>query len=99
MPFEVELTEAANQDYLALDARWRATVRSAFKHHLTNEPKKESKSRIKRLRGTRKPQYRLRVDDLRVFYDVSSSIVTVLAIVLKSRAGDWLDSNAEWIND
>jgi mRNA-degrading endonuclease RelE of RelBE toxin-antitoxin system len=38
----------------------------------------------------RRPQYRLRVDDIRVFYDVSGMIVEVLAIVAKSEAETWL---------
>jgi mRNA interferase RelE/StbE len=67
--------------------------------HLATEPTKESKSRIKRLRGTRKPDYRLRVDELRIFYDVSDRLVTVLAIVSKERASAWLETNAEWTHD
>jgi mRNA-degrading endonuclease RelE of RelBE toxin-antitoxin system len=37
-----------------------------------------------------RPQYRLRVDDVRVFYDVSEGRVEVLAVVMKSDAGGWL---------
>ena len=45
-----------------------------------------SKSRIKRLRGLSKPQFRLRIDDLRVFYDVAEKEVQILAIVPKAEA-------------
>jgi hypothetical protein len=38
----------------------------------------------------RRPQYRLRVNEVRVFYDVSGAIVEVLAIVAKSEAESWL---------
>jgi mRNA-degrading endonuclease RelE of RelBE toxin-antitoxin system len=38
----------------------------------------------------RRPQYRLRVDDIRVFYDVSGTTVEVLSIVSKSEAESWL---------
>jgi mRNA-degrading endonuclease RelE of RelBE toxin-antitoxin system len=38
----------------------------------------------------RQPQYRLRVGDIRVFYDVSGETVEVLAIVMKSEADEWL---------
>ena len=58
--------------------------------HLRHEPKKLSRSRIKRLRDLRRPQYRLRVDDMRVFYDVVQGTVEVLAIVPKSRVEEWL---------
>jgi hypothetical protein len=37
-----------------------------------------------------RPQYRLRVDDVRVFYDVAGARVEILAIVLKSEAEAWL---------
>lgn len=49
-----------------------------------------SRSRIKRLRGLSRPQFRLRVGEVRVFYDVSRDTVEVLAIVLKSEASAWL---------
>jgi len=38
----------------------------------------------------RKPQFRLRVGDVRVFYDISDRAVEVLAIVIKSEAESWL---------
>ncbi|WGD52347.1 hypothetical protein QA641_44340 [Bradyrhizobium sp. CB1650] len=61
-------------------------VRAALETHLRHEPRKASRSRIKRSRGVRRPQYRLRVDDFRVFHDVSGATVEVLAIVAKSEA-------------
>ena len=62
---------------------------------LRYEPEKTSKSRIKRLREMKRPQYRLRIDDLRAFYDVSyteygSGFVEVLRIREKSEAMKWL---------
>jgi mRNA-degrading endonuclease RelE of RelBE toxin-antitoxin system len=64
-------------------------VRDALEVHLKHEPRKTSRSRIKRLRGVRKPQYRLRVGDVRVFYDVIDKTVEVLGIVAKSEAEAW----------
>jgi mRNA interferase RelE/StbE len=46
--------------------------------------------RIKRLRGVRRPQYQLRVGEVRVFHDVSCTSVEILAIVPKSEAEGWL---------
>ena len=40
--------------------------------------------------STSRPQFRLRVEDLRIFYDVAGSTVEVLAVVSKSQAGEWL---------
>jgi len=36
------------------------------------------------------PQYRLRVGEVRVFYDVTHEAVEVLAIVTKAEAAGWL---------
>jgi len=63
--------------------------------HLRQEPKKTSKTRIKRLRGLSKPEFRLRVGDLRVFYDVTKRKVQVLAIVAKADADTWLSKAGE----
>jgi hypothetical protein len=38
----------------------------------------------------RRPQFRLRVDEVRVFYDISGTSVEILAIVRKSEAESWL---------
>ena len=65
-------------------------MREGIETHLRHEPGKTSRSRIKRLRKLSQPQYRLRIGDVRVFYDVSEKNVEVLAIVLKSEAATWL---------
>ena len=91
MPYEIILSPEAVEDLHSLKAAWRATVQDAIKKHLRHTPTKESKSRIKRLRGISHPHYRLRVDDVRVFYDVSEETVEVLGIVLKSEAEAWLE--------
>lgn len=90
MRFEIIVAPEAVEDLRRLEANERAVVRKALETHLRLEPKKTSRSRIKRLRGLSRPQYRLRVDDVRVFYDVSGPTVEVLAIVAKSDAGKWL---------
>src|SRR5882724_5436805 len=95
MPFAIVLAPEAVEDLRALAASIRATVRSALETHLRHEPEKTSRSRIKRLRGLRRPQYRLRVGDVRVFYDVSGTTVEILAIVAKSEAESWLAQFAD----
>jgi len=90
MFFTIVLAPEAVKDLKRLPANVRATVRSALKTHLRREPEKTSRSRIKRLRGLLRPQYRLRVGEVRVFYDVSSTTVEILAIVAKSEAESWL---------
>ena len=96
MPFEVILAPEALDDFRRLIARDRAMVRDAMEVHLRHQPRSTSKSRIKRLKGIRRPQFRLRVDDIRVFYDVvDASRVEVLAIVKKADAANWLDQFGE----
>ena len=90
MPFAIVLAPEAVEDLRRLTANVRATVRAALEIHLRHQPGKTSRSRIKRLRGLRRPQYRLRVGEVRVFYDVSGTTVQVLAIVAKSEAESWL---------
>jgi len=90
MTFDVILAPEAVEDFQRLRAHVRAAVRTALETHLRHEPKKVSRSRIKKLRGLRRPQYRLRVDEVRVFYDVSRTTVEILAIVAKSEAESWL---------
>jgi len=90
MAYAIVLAPEAVEDLRRLTANVRTTVRTALKIDLRHEPAKVSRSRIKRLRGLRRPQYRLRVGEIRVFYDISGSVVEVLAIVAKSEAEAWL---------
>ncbi len=90
MPFTIFLAPEAAEDLRRLPAHIRATVRTALETHLRHEPEKTRRSRIKRLRGLRRPQYRLRVGDVRVFYDLAGTTVEILAIVSKSEAESWL---------
>ena len=90
MRYEIVLAPEAIEDLRGLKAAIRSAALAAIETHLRNEPTKASRSRIKRLRGLRRPQFRLRVGDARVFYDVSEAVVEVLAIVAKSEAVTWL---------
>jgi mRNA interferase RelE/StbE len=90
MRFEILLAPEAVDDLRALKASLRAAVREALDTHLRHEPMRASKSRIKRWRGLSRPQYRLRVGEVRVFYDVTRDVVEVLAIVAKAEAESWL---------
>ncbi|MCP9453485.1 MAG: type II toxin-antitoxin system RelE/ParE family toxin [Nitrospira sp.] len=91
MRFEIVLAPEAIEDFRALKPRVRSAVRDALETHLRYEPMKTSRSRIKRLRGLARPQYRLRIGEIRIFYDVSAESVEVLAIVPKSEAAIWLE--------
>ena len=90
MGFEILLAPEAIEDLRRLEPDVRSGVRAAIELHLRHEPSKVSRSRIKRLRGLSRPQFRLRVGDVRVFYDVVGTAVQVLAVVAKTTAADWL---------
>ena len=90
MRFDIVLAPEAFEDFKTLRANIRAAVRTALEAHLRHELRKTSRSRIKRLRGLYRPQFRLRLGDVRIFYDVSGSTVEILAIVAKSEAESWL---------
>ena len=95
MSFAIVLAPEAVADLERLKANLRSIVRTALETHLRHEPRKTSRSRIKRLRGVARPQYRLRVGDVRVFYDVTDTTVEILAIVAKSEAQSWLAQFAD----
>jgi mRNA-degrading endonuclease RelE of RelBE toxin-antitoxin system len=95
MKYAVVITETAEQQFHRLNARCKSTILRAMRAHLRDQPTLESKSRIKRLKGLRQPQYRLRVDDFRVFYDVNEGLarVEVLGLVTKQESEMWLKSH------
>jgi mRNA-degrading endonuclease RelE of RelBE toxin-antitoxin system len=95
MRHEIVFAPEAVEDFKRLSARDRSVVRDAIEAHLRYEPQKTSRSRIKRLRGISRPQYRLRVGDIRLFYDIIEQTVEILAIVPKSRAAAWLEEAGE----
>jgi mRNA-degrading endonuclease RelE of RelBE toxin-antitoxin system len=95
MRHEIILSPEAVEDLKQLGAHQRAKVKDLIEVHLSHDPTKTSKSRIKRLSGLRHPQYRLRIDDIRVFYDVEENSVEILAIISKPNATEWLKKAGE----
>lgn len=95
MRYEIFLAPEAVEDLRHLKANIRAEVKDAIERHLRHQPMKTSKARIKRLRGLVRPQFRLRVGDVRVFYDVEDPEVHVLAIVSKATSEEWLEKAEE----
>ena len=90
MRYEIILSPEAVEDLKGLSARIRAEVRDGVEKHLRHSPTKATRSRVKRLRGISRPEFRLRIGDVRVFYDVVGRTVQVLAVVEKSEASAWL---------
>lgn len=94
MRYEIIFAPQAEEDLVALRANERSEVLDVIETHLRYEPEKISRSRIKRLEGLEWPQYRLRIGEIRAFYDVlffpDSGVVEVLAIREKQAAMTWL---------
>ena len=85
--YEIVLKHSAIADLDALRKFDAAQIADAMEKHLRHNPTKESKSRIKRLRGLSSPDYRLRVGDYRVFYavDKDGRRVEVLRVMHKEQ--------------
>ena len=90
MKYEIAFAPEAIRDVRNLRAHVRSMVREGIETCLRHAPTTVSKSRIKRLRGLARPQFRLRLGEVRVYYDIRGSTVEVLAVVLKSEATEWL---------
>lgn len=85
--YEIILKRSAIADLDALRTYDATQIADAMEKHLLHDPTKESKSRIKRLRGIRNPDYRLRIGDYRVFYvvDEHARRVDVLRVLHKDQ--------------
>jgi mRNA interferase RelE/StbE len=82
----------ALEDLRSLPARHRSKILDLIQSLLGSNPTILSKSRIKKLTGIETPQYRMRVDEFRVFYDVSARRVHVLRVTSKEEADEYLRS-------
>jgi len=69
-------------------------ILDAMETHLRTEPERLSRSRIKRLRGSRVANYRLRIGDYRVFYDVAEAEVVVIAVLHKKETAEFYREEA-----
>ncbi len=95
MRYEIILAPEAIEDLHRLKANRRTAIRDGIEKHLRHQPLKTSKSRMKKLQGISRPQFRLRTDEVRVFYDVNEGTVEILAIIPKSETQEWLKQYGE----
>jgi mRNA interferase RelE/StbE len=91
MTFRIVIAPEAVAALRAIRVYDRARILEAIERHLRHEPMRTSRSRIKALRDLRHPQYRLRIDEHRVFYDLDEDCVEIVAVVSKQEAADWLE--------
>jgi len=91
MRYRIDFADEASDDLARYRAFDRIAILDLIEKHLRHAPTHESKSRIKALQGLSRPQCRLRVGDIRVFYDVQEDVVEVIAVVDKADAAGWLE--------
>lgn len=97
MLYRIEFVRSAKDDLRLLPKTDQVKALDRIERHLTHEPKRQSKSRIKRLRGKTFPPYRLRVDEFRIYYDVDDQnrIVIVYGVVPKDQSEAWLKRSTQ----
>jgi mRNA interferase RelE/StbE len=88
--YAILIDPQAMEDLRGVRAFDRRKLLDWIESTLANQPTRVGKSRIKRLRGLDSPQYRLRVDEFRVFYDVQADEVYVLRILSKKMVNHYL---------
>ena len=92
--YDIVLKPCAVRDLDGLRKYDATIIADAMETHLGDAPTKVSRSRIKRLRGIRDPDYRLRVGEFRVFYTVDEEAGRVRASITTAAepAAEDLDS-------
>ena len=92
MPYGIEFVRDATDELRGLRKTDQVKVLDQIDRHLTYEPARQSKSRIKRLRAKTFPPYRLRVDKFRIYYDIDEPnlVVMVYGVVRKDQSEAWL---------
>ncbi len=85
MTFTIEFADCIKEQFKYLNASQRSTTMKGIKKHLSFEPLNETKNR-KHLRPNTLAPLELRLEELRVFYEVNPeepSIVNILAVDYK----------------
>jgi mRNA-degrading endonuclease RelE of RelBE toxin-antitoxin system len=85
MAYRIEYDPEAEADMRALRPVHRPLARDGIERHLRHDAEVDSGAR-KRLRPNPVAQWRLRLDPLRVYYDVERGTVWIKAVYVKERA-------------
>ena len=89
--YEIHLKPSAIHDMDRLRKHDAVRIADGMERHLGTEPRRESRSRVKRLRGITDPDYRLRIGDHRVFYNVAAGRVDVLRVMHKDETREYYE--------
>ena len=77
MSFQFRYAQDALDELTSLRVFDRQRVVTGIFTHLTNQPTQESRSRIKKMEQPFWSEYRLRIDEFRVYYQVDQATRTV----------------------
>jgi mRNA interferase RelE/StbE len=96
MRFEIEMVSEAKEDLKRLRKTYQVKILDRIEKHLSHEPTRQSRSRIKRLGGGVFPPFRLRVDEFRIYYDVYEADlkVVIYGVIRKPDSEAWLARSA-----
>ena len=99
MKYRIVFDNDALSDLAGIRTFERRAITDLIQKFLGDAPTRVSQTRIKRLRGYESPQYRLRVGDFRVLYDVIGDEVLVLRVLAKSDVAEYLREMGREIKD
>src|SRR5688572_25586778 len=94
MPYEVLYSDEALEQLKKLRAFDRVSILDGIERVLGVNPTLQSKARVKLLRQPAPTQYRLRVEEFRVFYDVTEGSVNVIQILNKEESLAYLEGSS-----
>jgi mRNA interferase RelE/StbE len=86
-PYKIQYSEEAENDLQSARSFDQKKILEGIETHLRFEPAKESRSRIKKMNQPFWSQYRLRVEDFRVYYDLDEEkgIIGIIRILKKGQ--------------
>lgn len=84
MAYQVRYSSVSVEQLRQLRAYERAAILDAVERILQVAPTAVSKTTIKRLRQPAPTQFRLRVGEYRIFYDVAQDVVSIIEILSKA---------------
>jgi mRNA interferase RelE/StbE len=94
MPYEIRYSIEAIEQLKKLRTFDSTAILDQIEQVLSVNPTAVSKSRIKRLRKPAPTQYRLRVGEFRVFYDVTEEAVLIIQILSKQDSIEYLGGSS-----
>jgi mRNA-degrading endonuclease RelE of RelBE toxin-antitoxin system len=94
MPYEIRYSTESVEQLKKLRVFDRTTILDQIEQILSVNPTIVSKARVKRLREPAPTQFRLRVGEFRVFYDVVEEAVLIIQILSKQDSADYLGGSS-----